>query len=97
MPVSPGAAMFRKKDLLTNIFLHLDGIDDYDFSETGAGVDYLTYIVTALSYKNVSYSSTPTVFFRSHEGSLTIADDGGQVSLGYKKAREWFFSKTNSF
>jgi glycosyltransferase involved in cell wall biosynthesis len=97
MPVSPGAAIFRKSDLLSNIFLRLDGIDDYDFSATGAGVDYLTYIVTALNYKNIYYCSTPTVYFRSHEGSLTIADVGGEVSLGYKKAREWFLFKTNIF
>ena len=97
LPVSPGAALFRKKDLLSNIRLELDGVNDYDFSSTGAGVDYLCYLITALSYKNVAYCAAPTVFFRSHSGSLTIADKDGEVTLGYRKAKDWFASKVNIY
>ena len=86
-PVSPCAAIFRTADLEKSIFTKLPGVD-YEFSENGAGVDWLIYSLIALNYNYVSYINEPLVFFRSHEGSITI-NNNKRVKEGYKLAREW--------
>lgn len=90
LPVSPGAALFRTKDLLANIKLELPGVVGYDFSSTGAGVDWLLYMLTALNYRHVQYVDQPLSFFRAHPDSLTIQDVNGQVTQGVALATSWF-------
>ena len=89
-PVSPGAALFRRKDMLTSLRTHLEGHGDYDFSETGAGVDFLIYLLTARKYAKVAFHAEQLVFFRAHPGSITIDGMGGKVQLGYNKALDWY-------
>ena len=89
-PVSPGAALFRRKDMLTSLRTQLEGHSDYDFAETGAGVDFLIYLLTARKYAKVAFHAEPLVFFRAHPGSITIDGMGGKVQQGYTKALAWF-------
>jgi len=89
-PVSPGAALFRRKDMLTSLRTQLEGHSDYDFAETGAGVDFLIYLLTARKYAKVAFHAEPLVFFRAHPGSITIDGMGGKVQVGYSKALAWF-------
>lgn len=90
LPLSPGAALFRRADLLQSLRTHLDGVVDYDFSATGSGVDWLTYLLTARRYPRVAFHHEPLAFFRSHPGSLTIGDRDGSVWRGYELAARWF-------
>lgn len=87
-PVSPGAALFRTADLRKNIVTHLEGCEGYDFQSSGAGVDWLVYALTALSYPKVGYVPDPLVFFRAHPGSITVSDSP-RVQEGYRLARNW--------
>jgi glycosyltransferase involved in cell wall biosynthesis len=89
IPVSPGAALFRTSDLLANIRTELPGITDYDFKATGAGVDWLTYMLTALKYPYVQYVNKPMCFFRAHGGSLTIKNESNLVTIGQVLAKRW--------
>jgi glycosyltransferase involved in cell wall biosynthesis len=89
MPVSPGAGIFRTNDLRRNILTELDGIEGYDFCHTGAGVDWLIYILTALNYQHVAYVSDPLVYFRDHLDSITIKNENNDVARGYILARKW--------
>ena len=90
LPLSPGAALFRRADLLQSLRTHLDGVVDYDFSATGSGVDWLTYLLTARRYARVAFHHEPLAFFRAHPGSLTIGDSDGKVWRGYQIAARWF-------
>ena len=90
LPLSPCAGMFRRDDLLQSLRTHLDGVNEYDFSATGAGVDWLTYMLTARRYAQVAFDPEPLVYFRSHPGSITIADEGGAVWRGYQLAVNWY-------
>jgi glycosyltransferase involved in cell wall biosynthesis len=92
-PVSPGAALFRKQDLLRNTLLGLDGIDGFDFAGTGAGVDWLIYQLTALQYEHVAYVDQPLAFFRAHAGSISISDSSGVLAVGYSTAKSWLKSR----
>ena len=49
--VSPGAALFRKKDLINNFKDNLPLYDDKAFSYFGAGPDLLLFLLTAIDYK----------------------------------------------
>lgn len=88
-PVSPGAALFRTIDLQESIFSHISGID-YDFSGTGAGVDWLIYPLIALKYKYVSYVSESLVYFHAHSDSISIKNENNSIPLGYALAKKWF-------
>ena len=90
VPVSPCAALFRTQDLRNNILTELPGIDDYDFTRYGAGVDWLIYMLTAINYNYVAYVSEPLVFFRSHSDSITIRNENNMVNVGYSYAIDWF-------
>ena len=94
-PVSPGAALFRTADLLKNISIELDGITEYDFKSTGAGVDWLLYVLTALNYPFVQYVDRPLSYFRAHADSLTIKNEGNSISIGQHLAKKWLKSKLN--
>lgn len=90
LPLSPGAGLFRRADLLLSLRTHLQGVRDYDFSATGSGVDWLSYLLTAQRYPRVAYVAEPLAFFRAHPDSLTIADRDGHVWRGYQLAAAWF-------
>jgi len=92
-PVSPGAALFRKTDLIASILTELDGIENYDFSATGSGVDWLTYVLTTLRYEHIAYVNKPLSFFRAHEGSLSIKNENNLIVLGQQLAKNWIKSK----
>ena len=89
-PVSPGAAVFRTDDLRKNILTSLPTVSGYDFSATGAGVDWLIYMLTALAYPYVKYVCDPLVFFRAHEGSISVGSKTrDSVPEGYTLAKKW--------
>jgi glycosyltransferase involved in cell wall biosynthesis len=85
-PVSPGAAVFRKTDLLSSLLDSLPGVEGYDFAGTGAGVDLLIYLITALRYEHVAYVDEPLAYFKAHAGSISA---GAHIPLGYSLAKQW--------
>lgn len=88
-PVSPGAALLRTADLRKNLLTELPGIPNYDFNRTGAGVDWLIYTLTALTYPYVTYVDEPLVFFFAHEESISGVNEQNLVPEGYALARQW--------
>ena len=94
VPVSPGAALFRTADAKESLMLSLPGVE-HDFLSNGAGVDVLMFALTADKYPLVAFTGVAETFFRSHQNSFTVADEGGAVSTGYQLALAWFFKVTN--
>lgn len=90
VPVSPGAALFRVDDLRKNLVTTPPGTD-LDFSRHGAGTDMLLFLLTACEYPLVAYLRAPLVFFRAHEGSITINRlSSNAVRAAYHAARVWY-------
>lgn len=89
-PVSPACALFRAVDLRRSFLMELPTEPATDLTATGAGVDVLLYLMTALRYPLVACLSEPLAFFRAHAGSITVDGRGGQVALGYAQAQSWF-------
>lgn len=94
-PVSPGAALFRTQDLLSSIYTHIPG-SDFDFSGTGAGVDWLIYPLIAMKYKYISYVGDTSVYFHAHNDSISIKNLNNQIPLGYSLAKKWFVNAMNN-
>lgn len=95
-PVSPACALFRLADLRRSFMLELPTEPKTDLTATGAGVDLLLYLQTALRYPRIACLPEPLAFFRAHAGSLTIDGRGGQVALGYALTESWF-AQANGF
>jgi glycosyltransferase involved in cell wall biosynthesis len=93
-PVSPACALFRLADIRQSFVMKLPTEPETDLTATGAGVDLLLYLLTALRYPVVATVSEALAFFRAHAGSITVHGRGGQVALGYALTRSWF-ARTN--
>lgn len=75
IPVSPGCALFRRKDVEKNLLINIPNPKNVDFSKYGAGNDLLLFLLTALDYKYFYYIDEPLSYFRAHEDSLTISNN----------------------
>ena len=93
-PMSPGAALFRIKDLRMSLRLNIPSPTIDDFERHGAGIDLLLYLMTAARYEEVAYVAEPLVFFRAHEGSTSQAARDSLLADSYHQARIWFAAHT---
>jgi glycosyltransferase involved in cell wall biosynthesis len=80
LPVSPGAALLRMRDLRKNL---------HDFGSHGIGPDLLLMMLTASSYPRAAHVPEPLVFFRDHVDSLSRRNQA-TLSRGYARARARF-------
>lgn len=90
-PYSPGAGLFRMRDIREHLLISIPTKKYYDFSKNGAGPDVMLYALTSLKYKFVVMLPANDVFFRAHPGSITICNNNDEVVDGYHAALAWFF------
>ncbi|MGL5058231.1 MAG: glycosyltransferase family 2 protein [Fusobacteriaceae bacterium] len=89
-PVSPGCALFRKKDLEKNLLIHLENPKKLDFSKYGAGNDLLLFLLTYPEYKYFYYINETKSFFRAHKDSFSISNN---LTEYYNYSILYFFEK----
>uniref|UniRef100_A0A7V0Z6J5 Glycosyltransferase family 2 protein n=1 Tax=candidate division WOR-3 bacterium TaxID=2052148 RepID=A0A7V0Z6J5_UNCW3 len=90
VPVSPGNALFRKKDLEKNILLDVPNKIGSDFKMHAIGNDALIYLLTATDYPKFAFINEPLSFFRAHRDSITISSDKSKFSTLYNIAKAHF-------
>lgn len=90
MPVSPGCAIFRTKDVQKNLLLQIPNKANSDFSMHAIGNDLLLFLLTANQYNYFGHVAEPLSFFREHEGSISISSARGKLPLHYAMARANF-------
>jgi glycosyltransferase involved in cell wall biosynthesis len=90
LPLSPGGALFRLRDLQDNLLLDIPSPTVKDFPRHGAGPDLLVYLLTAARYPLVAYLHEPLSYFRAHEGSISISKEKCYLNQCYRQARLWF-------
>ncbi len=90
LPVSPGGALFRLRDLEKNLLLDIPSPTITDFTRHGGGPDLLIYLLTALQYQKIAYVYEPLSHFRAHDGSITIGMEYCHLAQCYRQARLWF-------
>jgi len=90
VPVSPGCAIFRKKDVNKYLVTNIKNPYGMDFSRFGAGNDVLLFLEACSSYKYFYYSNAPLATFYGGKDSFSIAND---LSKYYKLAFIHFILK----
>jgi len=88
-PVSPGACIFRRKDITDCLILDIPNSDNIDFKKTGAGNDLLLMLLIANKYPNAIIACLKENLskFRSHKNSISIQN---RLDLNYEYARMYF-------
>jgi glycosyltransferase involved in cell wall biosynthesis len=92
--VSPGAAIFRKKILLDNLFVGKIPFTQNEYH--GVGPDILFSIISCAEYPLYGFVSEPLALFRAHDKSITIdsqSDSTKQFKIknAYNDARVYYF------
>lgn len=85
-PVSPGAVLIRRGDLLSSLRTDFPTATPRPFDQHGAGPDVMISLLTADRYPCVMHVADSLAYFRIHAGSLTIENLNSQVALGYRSA-----------
>lgn len=86
-PVSPGCALFRRKDLETSFVTEIPNRDELNSRCNGAGNDLLIFLNTALQYPKIGVVPSFANFFRLHNDAFTIRNE---LSLYYLWAKLFF-------
>lgn len=73
-PVSPGASMFRKKDIEKAFITEIPTMGELDPMRNGAGIDLLIYFSIANKYKKIRISKESRAIFRLHNNSFSVLD-----------------------
>jgi glycosyltransferase involved in cell wall biosynthesis len=92
--VSPGAAIFRKKMLIDNLFIGKIPFSQNEYH--GVGPDILFSIMSCIEYPLYGFISEPLAIFRAHDKSITIdalSDTSKQKKIqnAYNDARVYYF------
>jgi glycosyltransferase involved in cell wall biosynthesis len=90
VPVSPGNALFRKKDLEKNLMLDVPNKIGSDFAMHAIGSDVLIYLLTAKDYPRFAFVSENLASFRAHNDSITISSNSMKLIVLYHFAKAYF-------
>ncbi|MFH1666482.1 MAG: glycosyltransferase family 2 protein [Elusimicrobiota bacterium] len=89
-PVSPGNALFRRKDIKVNLLTDIPNRIGSDFKMHAIGNDILIYLLTAISYSKFAFINESLSFFRIHPDSITISSNSTDKELLYYMAKAYF-------
>ena len=92
-PYSPGAILFRTRDLIKNLHSDFRTATWRPFANHGAGPDVMISLLTMLAYPVVCRLNEPLVFFRAHADSFSISNKNNQITEGYTSAIAYFLKK----
>jgi len=90
VPVSPGNALFRMRDLRKNTLVDIPNEEGIDFGKYGIGNDALIYLLTAEDYPKFAFISELLSFFRAHGGSISFSADRHFLDWCYQLAKAYF-------
>ena len=90
VPVSPGNALFRKKDLENNLMLDVPNKIGSDFKMHAIGNDALIYLLTAKDYPKFAFVNEALASFRAHNDSISISTNSLKLTILYNIAKAYF-------
>ncbi len=88
MPVTPGCALMRTRDLARWLKTDLPDRTGVGFARHGAGPDLHLYLQACVEYPSFGYVADPQVFLLSHESNLSKTSG---ARSGYAMALKEFF------
>jgi glycosyltransferase involved in cell wall biosynthesis len=97
LTISPGCAMFRRKDVLKNLLTEIPGAKGPYGKNSGVGEDLLLFLLTSLTYDKYAHVTQPLADFLAHPGSITInAQQSGRAAAlaeSYGVAKTFYLSQ----
>lgn len=100
LTISPGCALFRRRDVLGNLLNEVPDADGQYGKNTGVGEDLLLFLLTSLTYDKYVHIPEPLADFLAHPGSITInaAQTGRTKALAnaYRVAKQYYLKQKNS-
>ncbi|OHB44435.1 MAG: hypothetical protein A2Y13_08535 [Planctomycetes bacterium GWC2_45_44] len=100
MTISPGCAIFRRKDALRNLLLQIPNAQGIYGKDSGVGEDLLLFLLTSLDYPQYVHISEPLACFLSHPDSITtgalLAGNRQDMVDSYANAKSYYFSLPGS-
>ena len=98
--ISPGCAIFRKKDLQMNLLSEIPDSKGRYGKNTGVGEDLLLFLLTSLDYSKSGYIQEPLACFLHHPSSITMdAVQSGKfkdLTNAYDTAKQYYFNLPGS-
>ena len=93
-PASPGAAIFRKRDIENAFITEIPEMGEFNPMKNGAGIDLLLYLMVAKNYANIRIAEKTCSIFRAHKGSFSCSDN--LIFKYYYRALIHFLSITDN-
>lgn len=93
-PVSPGCALFRRKDIQQNLLLDIENPLNINYSKHGGGIDLLLFLNIAKKYENIAFINSSKVHFLGSSDSITFNQD---LKEAYTFAKIRFINKHKTF
>jgi glycosyltransferase involved in cell wall biosynthesis len=94
--LSPGCAVFRRADALSNLLLDVPGAAGPYGKRSGVGEDLLLFLLTTLDYPNYAHIPEHLADFYAHSGSITVGaiQEGRSAILAeaYDQAKEYYLA-----
>ena len=100
LPISPGCALFRRRDALKNLLLEIPGAEGQYGKNSGVGEDLLLFLLTTLDYPRYAHLPEAVSHFLAHPASITTsASSSGRMAAlaqAYQRAKDYYSSQTGS-
>jgi len=100
LTISPGCAIFRRRDILKNLLLEIPNAQGKYGKNSGVGEDLLLFLLTSLDYPKYFHIAEPLACFFSHPTSITVgamlAGERRNIVDSYANAKSYYFSLPGS-
>lgn len=100
LPISPGCALFRKRDALKNLLLEVPGAEGRYGKNSGVGEDLLLFLLATLDYPRYGHLPEALSHFLAHPASITThAGSSGRMddlAKAYGLAKEYYLRQAGS-
>jgi glycosyltransferase involved in cell wall biosynthesis len=90
LPVSPGCALFRRRDVEKNLVIDIPGKLGVGSKMHGVGSDLLVLLLTAKDYPKIVFVGEVLSFFRAHQSSITVLFKTTKMYFLYFVAKTFF-------
>jgi hypothetical protein len=100
LPISPGCALFRKRDALKNLLPEVPGAEGRYGKNSGVGEDLLLFLLTTLDYPRYAHLPEALSHFLAHPASITTqAGSSGRMAAlaqAYQRAKDFYLRQPGS-
>ena len=100
LPISPGCALFRKRDALKNLLLEVPGAEGRYGKNSGVGEDLLLFLLATLDYPRYAHLPDALSHFLAHSASITTsAGSSGRMDAlaqAYQRAKDYYARQRGS-